>query len=252
MQVSYSLVLPHQRQPDRPYLDAIIEAHRFDKRVGYLRFEWVSSLLLNRILPTVWHCVNTFEGWCLGIEPESDFTDPAVIASIWQEAQKYRGWPYINRKDVPSTGEMLEELAILAEKMGFNKKFKEFKEGADYVYVGYSRVDDGTRWPEPPEFSYQKRGIGTTMYRLAAMWLAGSMNQPLHGSSLQSLSAKAAWNKMVVLGYPIYRIRRPGSNKHVLTLDYTQTPLLRERSRRATEQLATKKSLEHPTVWPLY
>jgi hypothetical protein len=244
MEINYSIVLPLLIDPQRPYLEARIVAHHLGQEVGYLKFEWVSGLVMDQILPTVWHHVDEFSGWCLGLNPQSDMTDPKVIKKLWLSTHSYdRYWQPSSLE--PTMEEMLLDLDITAKRNGFYRRFEKFKTSIDWVYVGYSKVEEGDRhlplsWlPEgqEPKDSYQHQGIGTTMYRLAAMWLAVNMNTALHSSTLRSKDAIGIWEHLIAIGYPIYSVRRPETNKYVFALDYTQTPYLLARAQKTIKQL---------------
>jgi len=258
MKIDYSIILPFIRDTSRPYLEANIEAHHDDKRIGYLRFAWISRELTDRYLPTVWHHVAEFSGWGLPIESNSDMTNVGVIYELWLGAFKYTYWTYRPPSQVsnnlklsecePTLEEMLSDLDILAERKGFYKKFKKFKKSINHVYVDYSRVQDASYSifnSDPPTKNYQRLGIGSTMYTLASMWLAVNMGVPLHSSSLRSPSAIGIWEKMLALGYPIYSVRRPSTNNYVLALDYTQTPFLLAKAHKVISRLPTFRHPEY-------
>ena len=247
MKIDYSILLPHARDNKRPYLDAAAEAYHLDKRIGYVKFEWVSSLLIDEMLPTVWHYADEMTGWCLGIEPDSDMSDPDVIRKLWKSVRNYSHWRPPEHPENVSMGEMTEELVTLTKRKGLYRKFEDFKTSVDYIYVGYSKVEDGYRLGQPNDTSWQRQGIGSTLYKLAAMWLAVNMKTSLHSSTLIKPCAIGVWKKMVGLGYPITTVRRPETNKYVKALDYTQTPFLLEKARRTISRLPHIRSEKYPT-----
>lgn len=247
MEIDYSIVLPFVRDDRRPYLDAHVEAHHEGKLIGYVKFEWVSSLRFDELLPTVWHYAGELSGWCLGLEPDSDMSDPEVIYELWKRVRNYSHWrPYDSHPDI-SAEEMMIDLEKMGKRKGLYRKFEDFKTSMDYVYVGYSKVEDGDRWPKEHGVNYQRQGIGLTLYKLAAMWLAINMETSLHSSTLIKPCAMGVWQKMIDLGYPVTTCRRPETNKYVNSLDYTSTPLLLETARKTLGKLPHRDHDKYPT-----
>ena len=261
MAIGYQIVVPYLRNEERPYLDAGVNAFDGDKRVGYIRAEWISSALIDQTLPTVWHYAHEFEGISVGISAESDLSDYQTLLHLWRRAYSYEAWGFRPpsqrnkglspgsslREHHPSAMEIVSDLDALARYRGYDVAFEKFKQRQDYVFVGYSKVEDGSRLcfdlDKQDQECYQGRGIGTRLYQLMAMWLAVHMNTSLHQSSLCSKDAQALWEYLLGSGYPVFETPTPNNNKSVFELDYTRSPeLLAE----AGEVLAGIPETEHP------
>jgi len=237
MTIHYQFVEPHLYNDQRPYLEGRAEAWDGPNRVGYVKWECLSSEYLNICFPTIWHYANEMTGWCLGINRESDLSDQQTLDRVIRGVCAY-SW---SLRDVDvSTLTLQEKWSFLERHSGdLAERFKEYKKRLDYCFVAFSRVQDGVRIFEPDLPNYQRQGIGTRLYKLTAMWLAVHRQTAFHSSSLVSDSAKAVWQKMVDMGAPIYKRLRPDGKEWVYALDYTQTPVLRAQAQSVVNSLPT-------------
>jgi len=60
------------------------------------------------------------------------------------------------------------------------------RDRGNYCYVDFSRVS----------YQYRRRGVATNLYQLGAAWLATHRRAALHGSDIQSESAKRFWKSL--------------------------------------------------------
>lgn len=188
------------------YIIDQISARANGKKIGYLKMAHVASSRLKNI-KSIWHYQSSFQGWCLGLDrfkgdPENK---PVDYGSLWLGVHLYarinpasndKNYLSLKAKDIPDRETIEADLRVVARKYLPNLK-RFIRERSDFVYVDYIHVDD----------EFRRQGIGTQLYILGAMWLATSRKLALHGSSLQSDSAKATWQKMISSGkYPISRV----------------------------------------------
>ena len=141
MAIGYQIVVPYLRNEERPYLDAGVNAFDGDKRVGYIRAEWISSALIDQTLPTVWHYAHEFEGISVGISAESDLSDYQTLLHLWRRAYSYEAWGFRPpsqrnkglspgsslREHHPSAMEIVSDLDALARYRGYDVAFEKFK-----------------------------------------------------------------------------------------------------------------------------
>ena len=261
MAIDYRIILPYLRDENRPYLDAGVNAYDGDKRVGYIRVEWISSALLDRTLPTVWHYASEFEGISIGIDVETDIDDYDEMRRVWRRAYSYEAWGFRppSQRDKglrpgedlkgrrPSPVEIKTDLEALARYRGYDERFEQFKQRVDYVYVGYSKVEDGSQFSLDLDRQdvecYQGRGIGTRLYQLMAMWLAVNLGISLHQSSLCSGDAQGLWEYLLKSGFPVFETHSPVQKKPIFELDYSRSPELLEQ---AALTLGSVPETEHP------
>ena len=249
MNITYQAVYPRLFDERRPYCQARIQALDGERRVGYLNFEWISSQHFDQTLPTIWHYASEFTGWCLGIEPNDDVRDPKITARVLKSACRY-SYEHLNL-DVDTLTYDQQQRLLDKLSLSIKPRFEKFKESIDWVYVGYSRVDNGERWPEGDTKSYRRQGIGTRLYHLAAMWLAVHRNTALHSSTLISDEAKGLWDKLEATGAPTYWVDRPETDKQVRALDYAQCSVLLAQAHREIDALPHVSPFEEKNYcWP--
>jgi GNAT superfamily N-acetyltransferase len=230
----------------RPYLCFRVECYDSRHRLysgqvspagwlGYLRVEWVDSKLFDEYFPSYWHYVNEMHGWCLGLNKDKDWKDPNILPSLWKSSHLYaqaspRSRPkcafWMLDSCSASYDEMISDMEFLAPRTRWFRGWRKSMR-PEYSYVGYIKVND----------LWQRRGIGTKMYELAAMWLAVNRGEVLHASSIRTDKALAVWDKLYERGYPVYKMRASG-NKWTPVLDYTD-PLLLNKAKRKISRVET-------------
>jgi GNAT superfamily N-acetyltransferase len=209
--ISYTFEPDHEPQNSHlldVYIIDRVSAWADGKRIGYLKIAHVASSRLKNI-KSIWHYQSYFQGWCVGLhklknEPEDR---PVDYGSLWRgvhlyakanPASSHKNYWCLEAKDTPDRKTIEADLRIVARK--YLPDLKRFiRERANFAYVDYIHVDD----------EFRRQGIGTQLYVLGAMWLATHRKIALHGSSLQSDSAKAVWADMIASGkYPISQVEK--------------------------------------------
>jgi GNAT superfamily N-acetyltransferase len=175
-----------------------LKAHIPDEEhpVGYIRVAYVTEESMAK-LPTIWHFLNHHAGWCYSLDS---------LSEIWRGVMLYCGQTpprlvkagirrfSVTKEMAESTPEHLlqEDLDWLEENdwiqggqrpREVRDKFR--RNFLDRPFVEYVRT----------VAPYQGQGLGRQLYRNMARWMSED-GLALHGSSLQSPSAKAVWAKM--------------------------------------------------------
>ena len=238
---------PGHHSARKPWLCFRVEAYYRGEHIGFLRLEWTDIALIEKYFPTYWHYVSIMRGWALGLSSGADLYDPPTLLKTWKSAHLYAMRSPASHTEcsplnmaacVATHDEMVEDLHSLAPKTRWWGRMTQDLR-PEYTYVGYIKVTP----------DYRRKGIATKMYQLAAMWLSVHRSQPLHGSSLQSPGALAAWSAMHTGEYPVYRIPHTGGKGEVYTLDYTagDEKLLAEKVVPTIPYLDDLKMIPHQT-----
>lgn len=173
------------------WITHMVEACYNDTNVGHLRVSYVTPESSRAAAPDGLHFMSVNRGWCLR------FDDPV---ELWIRAHLYaektplslrddpdRPAPWgLSRSHAPSLDVLEQDLRVLHE-IGERKR-KELLSYSSDPTIDFARVDNGER----SGTNWQRRGIATGMYLLAAQEL-GARGMVLAASSLQSPEAEALW-----------------------------------------------------------
>lgn len=195
-----------QEKPQRGYSIHQITAYQADQKIGYIRVSFINSDLCKKYLPTPWHYMSLYHGWCLPLED----------SALWKKAHLYARKSPASKSDTPYW--MLENVDIanaeIQEDLRKLEKHYRTKMQEDIDIRGNRPIIEYVQVEEP----FRRRGFGTQLYIEMGRFLSEAYNLALYASSPQSAAAKAVWASMLEKGLPVKHVSFLG--KETLLLDF--------------------------------
>lgn len=187
----------HEQDPndskglERGFVVHRVNAHVGDAHVGYLKISYVSSALLPKVFPTLWHWTAT-QGWCF---------NPKDPVATW-----FMCHMHMRRVPRSLSGTMSSYLSLSAQMYpGDTMAAKDLK-ALEHVghrghrsvkawFADWHKLTIDRPWVDyiRVEPEWQRQGIAAVLYEASARWLAETKGFPLWASSLQTPEAVATW-----------------------------------------------------------